>query len=87
MNFARLTTRRQQVDVPVEFPAELDPRFDFLKSDEELVRITEARLNLAAKAIVSADLMIGRIRTISVISIDDAPMDLIADPPTVEKGA
>ena len=87
MNFARLTTRRQQTDVPVDFPSDLDPRFDFLRSDGDLARVSMERISLAAKAIEKADFVIGRIETVSVVSVDDVPMDLIANPPTVGKGA
>ena len=87
MNFARLTTRRQQVDIPVDFPANLDPRFDFLRSDEDLALVSMERINFAVKAIERADFIIGRIEAVTVVSVDDAPMDLIPDPPTVERGA
>ena len=91
MNFVRFTTSNgRNYDVPVDFPAELDPRFDFVKSDADLIEITRKRLAYAAGELAEASVESGLlfdVQDFSIVAFDVEPMDLIDNPPTVARGA
>ena len=85
MNYARVTNRRgESFNIPIEFPAELDPRFDFVRSDGDLAEIATRRMNIAAKAVVAADLDTGRIEEISIVEATSVPGDFIENPVIVQ---
>ena len=91
MNFVRFTTSKgANWDVPVEFPAELDPRFDFVKSDSDLIEVTRKRLQYAARELAEVSVESGLlldVQNFAIVGFDVAPIELIPDPPTVEKEA
>ena len=89
MNFVRFTTARgREFDMPVEFPAELDPRFDFVKTDEDLALTARKRIAFAHREMRSefTDTLAARVVKATVVVFNTDPINLIADPPTVERG-
>ncbi len=84
------TVDGRSLEMPVAFPSNLDPRFDFVKSDEDLARLHDERVAFAIGAAVEMMTDHGKLipmdpNTVRLVTYDLDPMELIDNPPTVAR--